>query len=173
MFHRPETRGGHLSVHAACISPPLALMEWMLERDLEGKMEDPQHEHLLRTAGLLLRKVPKHAKCCICFQGVSALLSAHLWTSGSEFLTEIDRNSFFFFLDKKPCVLPKACKGRMNKMACTWYTGQVNSKQTLLFLFLHNKRINKPLRRKGCTIHYQVNSMTLHYFKGVFKVMAV
>ena len=68
----------------------------MLERDLEGKMEDPQHEHLLRTVGLLLRKMPKHAKCCVCFREVSALLSAHLWTSGSEFLTEIDGNSFFF-----------------------------------------------------------------------------
>ena len=57
----------------------------------------------------------------------------------------------------------------MNKMACTWYTGQRSSKQTLLFLFLHNKRINKPFRRKD-----QVNrNTTLHYFKGVFKVKAV
>ena len=68
----------------------------MLQRDLEGKMEDPRLEHLMGTISLLLRKMPKHAKCCICFRGVSALLSAHLWNSGSEFLTEIDGNSFFF-----------------------------------------------------------------------------
>ena len=52
----------------------------------------------MRTIGLLLRKIPKHAKCCM-FSESFALLSAHLWTSQGEsfFLFFF----FVFFLDAK------------------------------------------------------------------------